>query len=59
MTGTLPEHVCTYVIVSRRIILRIRNISDKSASRNRKTHFMFINFFRKSFRLWDNFKKIW
>ena len=55
--GGRPVHRWTFVIVSRRIILRIRNVSDKSGRRNRNTRCMFMNFFRKSFRLWDDFKK--
>jgi hypothetical protein len=55
---TLSVHVCAFVIISRRIILRIRNVSNKSGRQNRNTHFMFNNVFRKSSRLWDKFKKM-
>jgi hypothetical protein len=47
------------MIISRWILLRIRNVSDKSCRENQNTHFMFNNFFpsRKSCRLWDNVGK--
>jgi hypothetical protein len=31
--------------ISRSVLLRIRNLSDKSCTENRNTHFMFSNFF--------------
>ena len=36
---------------------RMRNASDKSCRANQNTHFMFNNFFRTSYRLWDNVEK--
>jgi len=39
------------------IILRIKNVSDKSCRENQNTHFHSITFFRKSRRLWDNVEK--
>jgi hypothetical protein len=46
------------MIISRWIILRMRNVSDKSCTQNQNTHFMFNNFFAwKSCRLWDNVEK--
>jgi len=45
------------ILVSRSILPRIRNVSDKSRRENHNTHFMFNNFFfffRKSYRLWEN-----
>ena len=32
--GTLHEHVCAFVIVSRQIPLRMRKVSDKSFGEN-------------------------
>ena len=57
--GTLHEDQCTFFIVSRSFLLRVRNISDKSSRENQNTHFVFSNFFffRKSYRLWDNVDK--
>jgi hypothetical protein len=40
------------------VLLRMRNVSDKSCRENQNTHFVFNNFFfRKSCRLWDNVQK--
>ena len=38
------------------ILLRMRNVTGKICRENQKTHFMSSNFFRKSYRLWDNMK---
>jgi len=44
---------------SRRILLRMTNISDKSCRENQNTHFVFSNFFfRKSCRYDENVEKI-
>jgi hypothetical protein len=46
------------MIMSRWILLRMRNVSDKSCTENQNTLFIFNNFFfRKSCRLWDNIEK--
>ena len=37
--------VCLSVIISRRIVLRMRNVSDKSCIGKQNPHFMFNNFF--------------
>ena len=59
ITSSLHEDVFTSVTISRWIIIRIRNASDKSCRENQNTHFIFNNFsFRKSCRLWDNVKKL-
>ena len=56
--GTLREDVFTFRIISHWIILRMRNILDKSCKGNQNKHFMFRNFFfRESCRLWDNIEK--
>jgi hypothetical protein len=48
MTGTLPEDLCTFMTISRSILLRMRNLSDKSCGGNQNKLFMFSNFyFRK------------
>jgi hypothetical protein len=46
-----------FLIISRSVLLRMINISDKICTKNQITHFMFNNFFRKSCRLWDNAEK--
>jgi hypothetical protein len=38
--GTSHEAVCTFMIISRSIRLRIRNVSDKSCRENQNTHFI-------------------
>jgi len=43
-TGTLCEHLYIFLITSRSILLRMRNVSDKPCRRNQNTHFMFNNF---------------
>jgi hypothetical protein len=45
MKGTLHEDQCTFFIISRSFLLRMRNISDKSCRENQNTHFVFSNFF--------------
>ena len=45
--GTLHKHLCTFMIISRWILLRMRNVSDKSYRENRKSHLIFSNFFPK------------
>ena len=37
--------VRTFFIVSRSVILIMRNVSDNSCRENQRTHFMFCNFF--------------
>jgi hypothetical protein len=50
---------CTIMIISRSIISRMRNVSDKSGKENQNIHrpIYSITFFRKSCRLWDNVEK--
>jgi len=45
------------LILCRSILLRMRNISDKSCKGNQNTKDVIRNFFRKSCRLWDNVEK--
>jgi len=49
--GTLHEDVRTFMIISRSVLLRVINISDKSYKEYQNTHFMFGIYFRKSCRL--------
>jgi len=37
MTSTLHEDHCTFFIISRSFLIRMRNISDKSCKENRNT----------------------
>jgi hypothetical protein len=57
ITGTSHEDLCTFMIISRWILLRMRNVSDKSCRENQNTRFMLKKFFEKLFLLWDNVKK--
>jgi len=46
------------MIISCWILLRMRNVSDKSCSENQNTHFMFNNVFKKKLcHIWDNVVK--
>jgi hypothetical protein len=56
--GTLREDLCTFLIISHSVLLRMRNVSDKSLRENRNTHFMFSNFFQTKYSLWDNVENI-
>jgi hypothetical protein len=45
------------MIISRWILLRLRNFSDRSCRENQNTLFCSVAFCRKSYRLWDNMEK--
>jgi len=45
VTGTLREDLCTFIIISRRILLRMRNVSDEIWRENQNTHFVLNIFF--------------
>jgi len=45
ITGTLHEDLCTLILVSQGILLRIMNVSDRSCRDNQNTLFMLNNFF--------------
>jgi hypothetical protein len=51
---TSNEDQCTFLIISRSILLRMRSASDRNCRLNQNTHLMF--FFRLCL-LWDNVKK--
>ena len=62
IAGTLRENRCTFMIISREIRLRMRNVSDKICKENQNTHFVFNNsplpppkivpFVRKCGKIW-------
>jgi hypothetical protein len=57
ITGTLHEDVFTFMTMSRWLLLRMRNVSNKVVEKI-KTHILCsVTFFRKSCRLWDNVEK--
>ena len=41
IAGTLRHHLCTFMIISRSVLIRIRNITDKIYRENQNTYFMF------------------
>jgi len=45
--GTLHEDPCTFFVISRAFLLRMRNVSDKHCRENQNTYFVFSNFFSK------------
>jgi hypothetical protein len=45
------------LIMSRLILIRIRNVSDKPSRENQNTHIVFNTFYQKSCRLRDNVEK--
>ena len=47
MTGTLLEQLCTFMITSHRIIIRISNTGDEICRENHNTHIMSNNYFPK------------
>ena len=42
--GTLHEAQCTFLIISRSVLLRMRNVSDRNCRENQNTHFVFNSF---------------
>jgi len=57
MKGTSREDQHTFLTISRSVLRRKRNVSNKTCRENRNTHFVISIFFRKSCRLWDNVEK--
>jgi len=57
MTVILHDAQYTFFIISRSVLLRMRNVSDKTRRENQNTRFMSNNLSQKSYRLWDNVEK--
>ena len=57
IAGTWHEDRYKFLTISRSVLLRMRNVSDKSCTENQNTHFVFSNVFSKMYRLWDNVEK--
>jgi len=57
ITGTLHEDQYSFMTISRSLLLRTINVSDKRCRGGKKTHFMFKNLFSKIVPLWDNVEK--
>jgi len=47
-----------FLAISRSVILRMKNVSDKSCRENKKTHFVFSNLFSKIVPFMRKFGKI-
>jgi len=43
--GTLHEDLCTFITVSRRILLRIKELSEKNCREIQNTYFILTKFF--------------
>jgi hypothetical protein len=58
ITGTLHEDQYIFLILSRWVLLRTKNVLDKSCRGNQNTHFMFSKvFFLKACPIWNNVEK--
>jgi len=57
--GTVHENQCTFFIISRSVLLGMRNVLNERFREIQNTHLIFNNFlfFLKSCRLWDNVEK--
>jgi hypothetical protein len=55
--GTLHEGLFIVMVISRLMLLRMKNMSDKCCRETQNTHFMFNSVFRKLCRLWNNVAK--
>ena len=56
--GTSYEDQYAFLIASHSVLLRMRNVSDKSCRENQSTHFMFNNFFSKMVLFYEMMCKI-
>jgi hypothetical protein len=55
--NTLHESQYVFLIISRSLLLRMRNVSNKNCRENQTHILLTITFFRKSYRLRDNVEK--
>jgi len=54
--GTLYDDLCTFIIASCQILLRMRNVLGKSC-RKKNTNFVFSSIFHKLCHMWDTVQK--
>jgi len=59
ITGNLHEDLCTFMIIPRSVILKMRNVSHKSHRGNQNKHFMFSNFCPENRAIYEIIKIIW
>ena len=45
MTGSLHEYVCKFMTVDRKVLLRMRNVTDKNLRENQNMFFFVQHFF--------------
>jgi len=57
ITGTLREDLCTFMIISDSILLRMRNVSDKFCREWKHKFYVQYFFSPKIFPLWENVQK--
>jgi hypothetical protein len=55
----LHEDLYTFLIISCSILLRMKNVSDKSCRENQKTQCMFNNTFSKIVAVSHTYSKVW
>ena len=53
MSGKLYEYQHAFFIISRSVLLRMRNVSDKRCTEPRNTHFMVNNFFFENLAVYE------
>jgi hypothetical protein len=62
ITGTLHEDLCSFVTISRSILLKMRNVSGEICRKNQNTHFTFNNRFSENRTVyeitWKNLIKV-
>jgi len=57
ITGTSSEEPCTFTIISRSILLRMRNVLDKFVEKIKTYILCSVTFIIKSYCIWDNVEK--
>jgi hypothetical protein len=58
ITSPLHEDLCTFLIISRSVLHRIKNVSDKVTEKLEKTHYVQVTFFPENRavheKMWKN-----
>jgi hypothetical protein len=55
--GTLREDICTFMIIYRSLLLKMRNVSDKLCRENQSTLFMFNNILSGNYTVFETMWK--
>jgi len=53
ITGTLHEELYTFLIISRSVLLRMRNVSDENCKSNQNIHFIFRTPFHENLAFYE------